>query len=126
MEKEASLSYMIELSDSRALVRVNQRQLDRAKKEDAHRRIITVIPSFDVSAKYRKLQSLRHEETGGWILQDNLYQVWYKATSSSMLCCSGIPGSGKSILVSYVVEILRSDDTLQKASIVYYYCDYAD
>lgn len=126
VEKEASLSHMIETSDSRAVVLANQGQLEKAKKEDAHWRIIAAIPSVDGVAKHKKLQRLRHEGTGTWILRHNVYLNWYDAACSSTLCCFGIPGCGKTILASSIVDTLRSNDTLQEASIVYYYCDYAD
>ncbi|KAL9050613.1 MAG: hypothetical protein Q9206_005021 [Seirophora lacunosa] len=74
VEKEAGLSHMIEASDSRAVVLANQRQLEKAKKEDAHRRIIAAIPSVDHIAKHRKLQSLRQNGTGTWILHHQIYQ----------------------------------------------------
>ncbi|KAI4105620.1 MAG: hypothetical protein LQ345_007220, partial [Seirophora villosa] len=74
VEKEAGLSHMIEASDSRAVVLANQRQLEKAKKEEAHRRIIAAIPSVDHIAKYRKLQSLRQDGTGTWILRHQIYQ----------------------------------------------------
>ncbi|KAL9013111.1 MAG: hypothetical protein Q9173_002171 [Seirophora scorigena] len=126
VEKEAGLSHMIEASDSRAVVLANQRRLEKAKKEDAHRRIIAAIPSVDHIAKHRKLQSLRQDGTGTWILRHQIYQDWYDAACSSTICCSGIPGCGKTILASSVVDALRLDASSRKYSIVYYYCDYAD
>ncbi|KAL8848571.1 MAG: hypothetical protein Q9221_006404 [Calogaya cf. arnoldii] len=126
VEKEASLSHMIEASDSRAIVRANQSQLEKAKKEDAHRRIIAAIPSVDVFAKHRKLQGLRQEGTGTWILRHDAYQDWYDAARSSTVCCIGIPGSGKTILASFVIDTLLNNFVSQKSCVVYYYCDYAD
>ncbi|KAL8756238.1 MAG: hypothetical protein Q9199_003060 [Rusavskia elegans] len=126
VEKEANLSHMIEASDSRAVVLANQRQLEKAKREDAHRRIIAAIPSVDNVAKHKKLQSLRQDGTGTWILRHDVYQKWFYASHSSMICCSGIPGCGKTILASSIVDALQLEAVSQKSCIVYYYCDYAD
>ncbi|KAL8778333.1 MAG: hypothetical protein Q9213_007463 [Squamulea squamosa] len=126
VEKEASLSHMIEASDSRAMVLANQRQLESAKKQDVHRRIIAAIPSVDYVTRHKKLQSLRHEGTCTWILRHNIYQDWYNAVRSSALCCSGIPGCGKTVLASFIVDALQSAAVSRKFSIIYYYCDYAD
>lgn len=125
VEQETSLSHMIEASDSRAIVLANHRQLEKAKREDAHRRIIAAIPSVDIVAKHKKFQSLRQEGTGVWILHHDLYQDWYNATRSAILCCFGIPGCGKTILASSIVDMLQSNTVSHKPSVVYYYCDYA-
>lgn len=126
VEKEASLSHIIEASDSRAIVRANQSQLEKVKKEDAHRRIIAAIPSVGVFAKHRKLQGLRQEGAGTWILRHNAYQDWYNTARSSTVCCISTPGSGKTILASFVIDTLLTNAVSQKSCVVYYYCDYAD
>ncbi|KAL8992330.1 MAG: hypothetical protein Q9169_007181 [Polycauliona sp. 2 TL-2023] len=126
VDKEASMSHMIEASDSRAVVRANRRQLEKARKEDAHRRIIAAIPSVDMYAKHGKLMGLRQEGTGTWILHHGSYRNWYDAARSSTLCCFGIPGCGKTILASFLVDTIRSDHASHNASMVYCYCDYAD
>ncbi|KAL8655330.1 MAG: hypothetical protein Q9226_003086 [Calogaya cf. arnoldii] len=126
VEKEASLSHMIAASDSRAIVRANQTQLEKVKKEDAHRRIIATIPSVDAFAKHRKLQGISQEGTSTWILRHNAYKDWYDAARSSTVCCIGIPGSGKTVLASFVVDTLLTNAVSQNSRVVYYYCDYAD
>ncbi|KAL8970187.1 MAG: hypothetical protein Q9183_001637 [Haloplaca sp. 2 TL-2023] len=126
IEKEATLSNMIEAADSRAVVLANQRQLETAKKVDAYRRIIATIPSVDMYTKQKRLRALRQEGTGTWILHHDEYRTWYEAISSAALCCFGIPGCGKTILASSIVDILQSDTLTHKSSVVaYYYCDYA-
>ncbi|KAI4235659.1 MAG: hypothetical protein LQ349_003012 [Xanthoria aureola] len=126
VEKEASLSHKIEASDSRAIVRANQKQLEKAKREDAQRRIIAAIPSVDNMAQHRKLGRLRQDGTSTWILRHDVYQDWYDAKCSSTICCFGIPGCGKTMLSSFIVNSLQADAVPTKARIVYYYCDYAD
>ncbi|KAL8727649.1 MAG: hypothetical protein Q9166_005885 [cf. Caloplaca sp. 2 TL-2023] len=126
VEKEASLSHMIEASDSRAIVLSNQKQLEKAKKEDAHRRIIATIPSVDNVSKHKRLQKIRHDGTGTWILQHGAYQLWKRAAHTSTLCCYGIAGCGKTILASTIIDALRLNAVPQEAGVVYHYCDYAD
>ncbi|KAL8947110.1 MAG: hypothetical protein Q9222_006572 [Ikaeria aurantiellina] len=117
---------MIEASDFRAVVIANQKKLEKAEKKDAHRRIIRSIPSVDNAAKHKRLRSLRYTGTASWIMRENLYQEWYKATSSATFCCSGIPGCGKPVLTSSIVDALHLDSAVPKSSIAYYYCVYAD
>ncbi|KAL8881226.1 MAG: hypothetical protein Q9198_001531, partial [Flavoplaca austrocitrina] len=87
VDKEVNMSHMIEASDSRALIRAQQSALERAKKEDAHRRMIAAIPSVDNYAQHKKLQKLRKQGTGTWILHQDVYQEWYNANRSSRICC---------------------------------------
>lgn len=123
VEKEAGLSHMIEAADSRALVVANQMQIDRQEKDDIHRRTLAVIPSVDIKAKHAKLQGVRYPGTGSWLFQDPMYIDWQRTDSSSYLCCHGIPGCGKSVLASMVVEASLNSDG---ARVLYYYCDYTD
>ncbi|KAL8880400.1 MAG: hypothetical protein Q9198_002181, partial [Flavoplaca austrocitrina] len=125
VDKEVSLSHMVEASDSRALVRAQKGALERAKKEDAQRRIIATIPSVDNYAQHKKLQKLRQEGTGTWILHHGVYQKWYDAARSSIISCFGIPGCGKTILASSIVDELLASTVSPKPIIAYYYCDYA-
>ena len=126
VEKEAGLSHMIEAANSRAVVLANNKQLKKAKKESHHRRIIAAIPSVNIELKHKKLQTLRYHETGAWILEYGTFQEWRNSLQSSKLCCHGIPGCGKTVLASRIIDELQSGGTLRSPRVVYYYCDYAD
>ncbi len=43
-------------------------------------------------------------ETGQWLLRDTNYELWQRESVSSLRWLHGMPGSGKSKLVSTVVE----------------------
>ncbi|KAJ7706751.1 hypothetical protein B0H17DRAFT_918555, partial [Mycena rosella] len=46
--------------------------------------------------------------TGGWLLEADLFTEW-KSGSGKILWCRGIPGAGKTVLASIVVENLRAE-----------------
>ncbi|KAJ7453123.1 ankyrin repeat-containing domain protein [Mycena latifolia] len=46
--------------------------------------------------------------TGGWLLEADLFREW-KSGSGKILWCRGIPGAGKTVLASIVVENLRTE-----------------
>ncbi|KAJ7453113.1 ankyrin repeat-containing domain protein [Mycena latifolia] len=46
--------------------------------------------------------------TGGWLLDAGLFKEW-KSGSGKTLWCRGIPGAGKTVLASIVVENLRTE-----------------
>lgn len=48
----------------------------------------------------------RHGDTGDWILREPSFESWVSADLNT-LCCEGIPGAGKTIIASIVVNHLR-------------------
>ncbi|KAF4539116.1 Nacht domain protein [Lasiodiplodia theobromae] len=65
----------------------------------------------------------RRETT--WIFDNDNYLRWFAQADSALLGIFGIPGSGKSILASQVIDTLSSSYD-GEANLCYYYCDYAD
>ncbi|KAI4120703.1 MAG: hypothetical protein LQ338_006827 [Usnochroma carphineum] len=49
----------------------------------------------------------REEGTGQWLLDSPFFQNWLSGIDRT-LCCPGIPGAGKSVLASVVVDFLRT------------------
>ncbi|KAJ7445363.1 hypothetical protein B0H11DRAFT_2249497 [Mycena galericulata] len=53
------------------------------------------------------ISQMRVKGTGGWLLEDPLFKQW-ESGSGSTLWCHGIPGAGKTVLVSMVVDHLSA------------------
>ena len=85
-----------------------------------------MIPIVDAAATQRRLQDTRYVNTCHWIFREVVYSEWEAAADSSNLCCTGIPGSGKSILLSAVVDRLLCLPHSAEVKVVYHYCDYSD
>ncbi|KAK4182058.1 hypothetical protein QBC35DRAFT_468368, partial [Podospora australis] len=66
------------------------------------------------------------EGTGQWLLSDPVFIKWKEESASSILWLHGIPGSGKSKLVSAVIEdalgAYRDNRGPQSPPPVYFYC----
>ena len=61
--------------------------------------------------------------SGAWLLQDPLYIQWHRNSASSLLWLHGKVGSGKSTLVSLVIEdALKRFNAGQGPPPVYFYC----
>ena len=61
--------------------------------------------------------------TGQWLLDDPIYAQWKKDSDCSILWLHGIPGSGKSKLVSIVIEdIMRGYGCGENPPPAYFYC----
>ena len=126
VEKEAGLSHMIESADSRALVLANQMQVSKDKRLHDRIRIMALFPAIDHEAKHRQLVDLRHKGTGQWLLEHDSYVAWKGQQDSAILCLYGIPGCGKSVLASAIIDDLAVSARPGTVDIVYFYCEYAD
>src|SRR5882762_6047914 len=66
----------------------------------------------------------RQPGTGQWLLESKEFQTWLNSDRQTLLC-PGIPGAGKTILTSIVVEELTSRfSTRPGVGIAYLYCNF--
>jgi hypothetical protein len=78
----------------------------------------------DPSTNHHKARKQRQDDTGLWLLESDKFKIW-KGDAASVLWLFGIPGCGKTILSSTIIE-----DLLQHCSentdmvIVYFYFDF--
>ncbi|KAF3223692.1 hypothetical protein TWF679_000129 [Orbilia oligospora] len=72
---------------------------------DKERKILEWITPIDDSAQHNDFLNRRQPGTGSWLLNSSEYQNWLH-TPKAILYCPGIPGAGKTILTSVVVDDL--------------------
>jgi hypothetical protein len=66
----------------------------------------------------------RQPGTGQWLLDSPEFQTWLNAENQTLFC-PGIPGSGKTILTSIVVDYLYSKCQIDPSiGIAYIYCNF--
>ncbi|GFP57004.1 ankyrin repeat domain-containing protein 17 [Trichoderma asperellum] len=66
----------------------------------------------------------RQKETGQWLLDSTVFNAWV-ATGQKTLFCPGIPGAGKTILTSIVVDHLTSKfEGDPNVGVGYIYCNF--
>ncbi|EWG49990.1 hypothetical protein FVEG_09329 [Fusarium verticillioides 7600] len=90
--------------------------------------LIKWLSSLDFCDKQRSLFSKHHGDTGKWLLDSDKFQDWLSASDeeSTMLWCAGNPGSGKSVMMSTVINYLEETTKKDEVAIAYVYCDYKD
>ncbi|KAH6986800.1 hypothetical protein EDB80DRAFT_183080 [Ilyonectria destructans] len=95
-------------------------KLDR--KEDIE--ILDWLTPIDYGPQQSDYLSRRQPATGNWLLESDKFQGWL-AASKQTLFCPGIPGAGKTILTSIVVDSLNSKfDNDSEIGIAYIYCNF--
>ena len=102
---------------------------DDQKEEKEKEDILNWLTSIDYSSQQSDFINRRTPGTGHWLLDSAEFREWVD-TDSKILFCPGIPGAGKTILTSIVVEELyerfRSRDVEDGTSIgiAYMYCNF--
>jgi hypothetical protein len=106
-----------------AILKHNGRSQDQEEKLS---KIRSWLSAPDPSTNYHKAHKQRQAKTGLWLLESTKFTDW-KKRAASRLWLYGIPGCGKTILSSTVVENLLQychDDTSMVTA--YFYFDFND
>jgi cell division protein FtsB len=100
---------------------VRKDQEDRQQR-DKRQSILTWLTPTDYTAQQHDFVSRRQAGTGQWLLDSAEFRAWLE-TDKQTLFCPGIPGAGKTILTSIVVQELttrfRNDESIGIAYLYY-------
>lgn len=89
------------------------------------RRIRTWLSPQDPSNNHNTAVSLCQEGTGQWFLRGEAFQR-FKRGETSFLWLNGLPGWGKTILSSSIIENLKKDPSMEPLRQLYFYFDFND
>ncbi|KAE8139795.1 hypothetical protein BDV38DRAFT_291075 [Aspergillus pseudotamarii] len=92
------------------------------KRDQEHQAILDWITQIDYGPQQSDNLRRRQQGTGQWLLDSTKYQTWLE-TAKQTLFCPGIPGAGKTILSSIVVNDLGTrfkDDSNVGIAYLYY------
>jgi hypothetical protein len=94
--------------------------------ENWQRRICTWLSAPDPTNNYHKATKQRQTDTGLWLLESAKYAAWV-TDAASRLWLHGIPGCGKTILSSTIIENLSKHCSNKPDMVtVYFYFDFKD
>jgi Cdc6-like AAA superfamily ATPase len=86
--------------------------------------ILNWLTPTDYGPQHSDLLKRRQPGTGQWLLDSKEFQTWLE-TSKQTLFCPGIPGAGKTIITSIVVEYLQTEFLNDSSvGVAYIYCSY--
>ncbi|MCJ1463906.1 hypothetical protein MMC07_002515 [Pseudocyphellaria aurata] len=111
-----------ETSDFRAFFSdASAREVEEArtyKRRKAEARFLNACSTFDHEKYWKQARKLGSTP---WICNDESYKQWKLEKSPSALWCTGILGSGKTVLSANVVEDLK---ITTQAAVTYFFCRY--
>jgi hypothetical protein len=99
-------------------------ELSRHQHDQERVTILNWLTPMDYAPEQNDYIRRRQPGTGQWLLDSAEFKTWVETNKQTLLCL-GIPGAGKTILTSFVVEILRGrfqDDP--SVGIAYLYCNF--
>jgi Cdc6-like AAA superfamily ATPase len=106
------------------LTRDSLAKLVRYQDDQGRRVAIDWLSPVDYATQQNDFISRRQEGTGQWLLNSNEFQGWLNQ-SKQTLFCPGIPGAGKTIMTSVVIDHLnRKFENDASIGIAYIYCNY--
>ncbi|KAF6230805.1 hypothetical protein HO173_010921 [Letharia columbiana] len=123
-EMHAKLRELLQSIDSP--IRRMSPQLDSLQDHLKHTERVEILRWLSSQPYLEHHQQIKKQAlpgSGQWLLQDPQYIKWYEQSASSLLWLHGKQGSGKSTLVSLVVEdMIKRFEASQSALPVYFYC----
>ena len=95
-------------------------------KEHKQQEVLQWLSTLDFRPKQLDTLNRRTPSTGEWLLVEENFRSWVDGSGSSCLFCSGIPGGGKTILTSLVINHLESRIAAIKPIVAFIFFDYKD
>ncbi|KAI5859462.1 hypothetical protein GGS23DRAFT_585518 [Durotheca rogersii] len=97
-------------------------QLVKRQKDQRRQDVLKWLSPLDYASQQADFLSRRQPGTGKWFLESPEYKVWVEEGRKTLFC-PGIPGAGKTILTSAVIDDLmsrlRNDPTIGMAYIYF-------
>jgi len=99
-------------------------KLVRHQDDQERQAILDWLTPIDYSTQQNDFIGRRQEGTGQWLLNSNEFRRWLNQ-SKQTLFCPGIPGAGKTMITSIVVDHLWTEfQNDANIGIAYLYCNY--
>jgi tetratricopeptide (TPR) repeat protein len=128
VRNEAEIAHMIESQTFQQLV-ISDRSLQ--KRQDDLRKTKDVLSTYGYHVKHSSIRSLRCNGTCSWLPDSEAARAWMQDATPEPFCCYGIPGAGRTILASAIIDAVLTKSlpvSIQNppAAVCYHYCDYAE
>ena len=106
------------------LLHERQDNRDRQLRHEEHQAIVDWLTSIEYASQQSDFISRRQEGTGQWLLDSAEFHGWLNQKQQTLFC-PGIPGAGKTMIASIVVDTLCTRfENNGSIGIAYLYCNF--
>ncbi|KAI9688915.1 MAG: hypothetical protein M1822_001272 [Bathelium mastoideum] len=121
IETEKTTAAILETQDMRKLAEARFMEISQLEKRRQLSAIMEKLspPNFQLDHEIAREQT-KSGSTGQWIFEDPIFRAWSNKESRAnpLLYIHGVPGAGKTILASVIIDRLVS----LKVPVLYFYC----
>ncbi|KAK2797440.1 hypothetical protein FQN51_008473 [Onygenales sp. PD_10] len=117
-----------QISDTLSEIRPNVAHMKSRLDKEEDFKILSWLTPVDYAPQHNDHCRRREPGTGQWLLESAQFETW-AATKKQTLFCPGMPGAGKTMLTSIVInhleEKFQADPAMEfKIGIAYIYCNF--
>ncbi|KAJ7742082.1 ankyrin repeat-containing domain protein [Mycena metata] len=94
-------------------------------KEEERTKIVNWLSPINFFLRHAAISEMREKGTGEWLLKHPLFGEW-KSGLGNTLWCHGIPGAGKTVLISMVVNYLGTQSKGQNTGVACIYLNHKE
>lgn len=98
-------------------------KLQLEQQQQHHQVIAEWLSPFNFPQQKTDYLDRRQEGTGLWLIKLDQFKQWTKGSRETLIC-PGIPGSGKTMLASIVIDHLERELQNETVGVAYIYCSY--
>ncbi|KAL9584822.1 MAG: hypothetical protein Q9212_001889 [Teloschistes hypoglaucus] len=93
--------------------------------DQEHQAILAWLSPLSFWPRHQDIASTRTGGTGTWLIASDEFQAW-RCHSTKVLWCAGMPGAGKSVLASVVIDHLSQTVVDENHALAFVYCNYKE
>ncbi|KAH0537608.1 hypothetical protein FGG08_005600 [Glutinoglossum americanum] len=127
VESQANLIQFTEIQKTRAAAEAQVRSMRKTELRQMRMEVRSWLSSADSDMDHESVAKVRvdYPDTGRWLLKQSQVRAWCDPDSSSiqLLWLNGIPGAGKTVLASLLIDECRKIPTI---CVAFFYCKYED
>ncbi|KAH6847660.1 hypothetical protein B0I37DRAFT_391490 [Chaetomium sp. MPI-CAGE-AT-0009] len=104
-----------------------QREVENARsrsRDNESQKIILWVSTLAYRPRHLDVLENAQPGTGTWFLNHPIFKSWVNGKAGDVLWCPGIPGAGKTILASLIIDNLEREHSSPDAICTYVYCNY--
>ncbi|EPS45890.1 hypothetical protein H072_122 [Dactylellina haptotyla CBS 200.50] len=125
VESERPAKELLKLGEAISRIEANVERTVSHFTKDEDLKILNWLAPVDYESQQTDYIRRRQPGTGQWLLQSSEFKTWIEATTTNkVLFCPGIPGAGKTIITSIVIDHLQEIFRNSDVGIAYIYFNF--